>query len=83
MFKKDARQAFDDARFSGMRLRDALCALHALAGLCQNFVTISIADAADKAVEIRTGQIKEYMVYGCVVKKRVEENFKRTESNAQ
>ncbi len=62
MFKQNARQAFDNARFSGIRLRDSLCALHALAGLFEIFVTISIADVPDKAVEIQTGQIKAYMV---------------------
>ncbi len=62
MYKKDARHTFDDARFLGMPSRDALCALPALAGLFENFITISIADVPDKAVEIRIGQIKEYMV---------------------
>ncbi len=43
-------------------MRDALCALRAFAGLFEIFVTISIADVPDKAVEIQTGQIKAYMV---------------------
>ncbi len=54
MFKKDARHAFDDARFSGMRLRDALCESLALAGIFEILVAISIADVLYKAVEIWT-----------------------------
>ncbi len=66
-----------------MRLRDTLCALRVLAGLLENFVTISIADVPDKAVEIRTGQIKEYMVYRWLVKELSNKSDKEWKTNTQ
>ncbi len=70
MFKQNARQAFD-TRGSQEFGCVTLC-VHCVRsrGYFEIFVTISIADVPDKAVEIQTGQIKKYMMYGCVVKKK-------------
>ncbi len=59
-----------------MRLREAQYTPSVLAMLFENFIAINIADVPGKVEEIRTGQITEYMVHGCLEKKSVEENCK-------
>ncbi len=75
--KMDVKHAFDFARFSGLWLRDALCALRALTELLEILFTISIADIPNKPVEI-----KEYIVYRYLVE-NVLKKLQRRENGTQ
>lgn len=63
------RQSFDDAKFSCMRLQKSLYDPSMLTNLFEMVTTVNIAEVPDKAVELMTGQIKGYAVFGCLVKK--------------
>lgn len=72
----NVRYSYDDSRFSAMRLTDAQYPQRTLHALFENFVVVNIADVPDRASEIRSSQLKEFVLFGCLVKKHSKKTAK-------
>lgn len=63
------RYSYTDARFSGMRLTDAVHPQDGLAALFEHVTVVPISDVVERASEMRNRALRDAVVFGCLVRK--------------
>lgn len=74
----DQKQSYEyvDSKFSNMSLREAVFDENAMEALFEHFKRVDVADIRAKDEEIRTGELGEFVVFGCLVKKHSKKETK-------